>query len=1319
MISDYSLSCIPLGGAAAQQSPGAFPVFIVCQLTFPQGLVSASEIRDAVAQHPLLKAGQDAVLTALVRPFGQWKQDRQLTAANTQAVTLRYRGQDSFPSMANALSGLLGGPDQRTSAGRAHDAAFDTLGRDHFLDLARTYDEFNRLTRQALAGAGVANLVGATMEDLSMPAARHLSSAAREVLIQALAAPQPASVAVSALAATGADPASLQNLASDLAKIRRRLKPNDMQAMLASATDPAARMHKDSGVVDVTKDDPNLAIHAAMKNDLLARACGFVTEWECQAAQPLIGDFVMALDIGPLPSDRAIVRLQTTPTALRRREHTHPLAFADVDKPVTGNGGLAALNGADGPRYRATSVNTETSLVKDLVLQQNNSLSPAGMAFDAANKNADQRDAPPQLLKDQRFGPSEPETCGVLFSAPVDDLAQATSAPTVQQRQAALPCLFLDDLWIGYRLDLAEGDADVFRSAHKHEQRISFPSGGHVSGKSEDFYEREQADETSRGYSSTEFAVYKGMSHAQERDYMFFLSGERDESDEPQPFDVAVTSYSDATRLLFGNIYSYRLRNVFVGGVSLDATDAALRQLGANYYQRFPFFRARAYRPGEIVPTVAAGRDNNDAGKTTIFLSGERPLATLTLVPTPIDVDTSRFHGLLLASARDPKRHKDRKFVRDAGKFFLEHHGKASYFLDPDVAGVIVRAKVLNGAAERSGANFAYEDGTYCEIVSHLELPPVKLAYGARGKWEDFRPITLGFRTSGTANPRIEQKGANHIEVHVPPAAEIEISIIPDVSREQLGKTASFIASSKALHEREQNGLTGFDGWLPIPAIAEQALRVIHAVDRPLLRPRLVDVSGAFATGGWGQGLRARDQSEAELAAYVAVDAASTGQVRLEASWYDIDDRPALPQFALNSGTNSTMAHSIAFRQWSGERENPLALVRKLAARQPLTKLVGTASYSFTEQFSLQCSENKVFLSDAVKPANTADTGERWHALDFKDGRRKIARVAASAQGRHAPMFGATAIALKSEHLAVDVPSTIRMTSPVVSHVLPISRRFRENGQASGSEHSEMAVRIFIRPPAFESGPGERVAIACRAGDEPNGVQRSLDKLVTQWGEDPHERPGLPSSTRPPRASDFTVPSVEGTRAVPDEKLYPVEKAHVLYRDNILVPADGPGLPARRLSVASFALQQDPSERLWYFDVAIAADFFGWCGLALYRHQPNALDDRELSLNAEWAYAAFLHHDPVTWVERGGDLHVTAGPVYDGSITFELDSLEFRNGVSENLAAGRNTAIGLQRYRVGRAYYFEGIVPARAANWSLTKKRFGYAIASIALRALK
>jgi hypothetical protein len=172
----------------------------------------------------------------------------------------------------------------------------------------------------------------------------------------------------------------------------------------------------------------------------------------------------------------------------------------------------------------------------------------------------------------------------------------------------------------------------------------------------------------------------------------------------------------------------------------------------------------------------------------------------------------------------------------------------------------------------------------------------------------------------------------------------------------------------------------------------------------------------------------------------------------------------------------------------------------------------------------------------------------------------------------------------------------------------------------------------------------------------------------------------------------------------------------VIYRDGLDLAARDSKNPKRSLSVASYALQYDDRQRLWYTDVRIRGEFFGWCGMALYRHQPGALLGRELSETSAWVYAAILYGEPVAWVERDGNLHLTIGPVHDPYVTFELDSLAYEDGVSRNLIGLQRDNQILKSYVVDKAKYFEAVIPSKNFGWGLLKKRFGFAIASSGLR---
>ena len=207
-----------------------------------------------------------------------------------------------------------------------------------------------------------------------------------------------------------------------------------------------------------------------------------------------------------------------------------------------------------------------------------------------------------------------------------------------------------------------------------------------IEGPTEDYFDREQPDDPDRGYSSTEFATYNGLSSAQARDYLLFRIDPFGGA-VPAAFSLETIEYGGATHLLFGHIYRYRLRNVFVGSVSLDATDSRLARLPAAYERSFPFSeRERSAQVKSSRFTTEEDKGPNAGGRTIYPFRG--PAASPNYARTvSIDVDTSRYHGLLLANTSEPERYRNRKHVSDLGKFFWKDAGNSTIFLILTLAG--------------------------------------------------------------------------------------------------------------------------------------------------------------------------------------------------------------------------------------------------------------------------------------------------------------------------------------------------------------------------------------------------------------------------------------------------------------------------------------------------------------------------------------------------------------------------------------------------------------------------------------------------------
>ena len=1368
----FSFTCIPLDLRSPSECPNSFDVRIVTHIHFPAGSVEGTAIGDALRQHPLLSQPVEQPIKALVWDFQSWLANgRTMNTAAATSVALHLssdlkRTPDEHRSaLLRNLMHYLGSLNASvTAAAINHDPAFDALTADDFVDIAKIADDVKELSAslqlnarrslQATPSAVSAAFVSPDpdrsalhLDSLSFGLAKWVNSSARAALLESIrGAGDDAGTGRVGVVSSLTD--SMGEIRAGIGKIVRRVTtPERRDGTLRETIQLMAKDGEAGSEVDGT--DPNVAIQAALKTALLARECGLVTNWTGQSQAPIPSDrdYVIQLDLGSLVGQKTRIDIDSAmPTAFRRSSHTHPVAFVDLGSTAR-NGALAALNRSGGDvRYRASAINTEVGLVKDIILQTHNSIADPADGQPAAlgdfNENVDRR--PPDLLKNAQYGGAEPETTGVTFSAPVEDLMtpQALRFDTPQARMAAMPCLFLEDLWVGYRLDLKDSASRVFTSIHRQVQRIVMTqSGTPIEGLTEDYVEREQPDDPAVGHSSSELATYNGLSVGQSRDYLIVLGMDKPSFEHPgQPFKVEQLSYYQTEPLTFGHTYEYRLRNVFLGGVSCASDDPGLNNLADVYRQTFPFFRAKALRAGEILGSTEKGDD----GGRTIYLTAGRPQASITLLPTPIDLDGSRFHGVLFAGAAEPERHAHRRFISDLSKAFETiPPDELDYFYDPDVYGVTVRAKVVNGEDRLEPEDLHYVNDTYCSLKKHLVLDPVTEHYGEAGKWETFRPIVISFRTASRRElPGMHRRGlfrgCQHIEVAVPPAAEIHLSLVPVFDPGLLTRNASAVASSTQLTRLAQTALADQHQSV-IPVIAEQLVKVIHAVEQPRRAPHLycedarVRPAARVAGDDLCVGGRELDSEFADVTARVDLDAASTKEVRLEATWSDVLDEPHQARYVFASGTASSMPRSILFQEFEPLPPSAENFHRFLLAVPGNTRSESVASFrvspsaqfGFVEQFMLQCAEDKLFLGRQEELPLAPATGtsaekaiRNAHRLNVKDQRRKILKVEAVAVSRFADKFGSAAgnKELRSEKVVLDIPASVRMTAPNVSHVVPLRKKLTRGDEKSGTLVTTFGMRLYLRRPWFESGIGERLAIACTTGSGPTpGPVAEVPKHITQWGEDPLERAGLETTTRLPRASDFiAVDSVGAAGFAAD--LYPGlvggADAPVIYRDSVSVSPTQESGEIRWVSVASYAVRFDEHQQLWYADVYVQGDFFGWCGLALYRHQPHAHPERELSPASDWVYAAVLYGEPVTWLERDRQLFVTIGPIYDESVSFEFDSLEYSHGVSREVRTSNPTRLPLKSYRVGDAIYFEGILPKKNFDWGLLKKRFNHVVKS-------
>ncbi|MCP1289661.1 hypothetical protein NK214_05600 [Chromobacterium sp. S0633] len=1294
MTASYSLIPIPLDSASAANSPARFRVEILAIPEFSSGVVSPSEIASVLAAHPLFAGRAPQTLRALVMHYDDWRAAPQrfvAGGAGVTSVTLHYAGDTEFGTLLDNLRTYLFRSSPMHVEAVRHDDTHDKRSALDFVDLGATHKQIVQL-RKTLAThvAHAATLSSFTtprdLSDQSVAYARRrwLHAGVQSALLHLLR--NRVEIANIELQAT---PSDISKLHRDIGAVARRLDP------ATTAPRPSGSKFRIQGGPNggASADDPNVAIHAALTEELVARACGLVTSWTADSAAPLKGDYVLVLDPAAFPADGTVVFRKT---ALRRNEATHPLSHADLGRATT-NGGLAMVTDTAGhPRYTCISVNAETAIVQATILQAGNSLSNSGAP--AAPPAAGQRDdRPPVELSSEQFGVNEMEAVGLTFSAPAEDLVVPDPLKSTT-READLPCLFLEDLWTGYKLDLA-AEGDPLRSTHRQIRCVTFSSGKVLRGESEDFTPREPANQMDTAV-STEILRYTGMSTAQAVEYSRFLGTYQQPAATPgAPFTATAEQGIDATPLRFGQNYAYRLRNVFQGGVSLRHDDPGLPMGQSTYVGTTRFERGRSFRAGEIVGSVHGGPDR-DTKQMFVFLSEDAPKLKILIAPAPVDPDIARYNGQFLNGADEPERDADRAFVSDLPNYLAKEGIEAPYYCDPEVSEIGVELWMRNGAPESTGRSFIYREGAYCEVVQPLHLGPASARFGANGDWRRFRPIEVAFKTTCDAKPKLHvDRDGSRVEVLVPLFAEIDVVFTPMLSSERL--TRALDAASE--------GLTS--DW----PVVEHRIRVIHCAPEPAMRPVIVTEVGAVGPRSAFVPLLKRERlsAPAQLIGRIDVDAASTGSLQIEGSWEEIDDSPFHPRFLLQAGRCVSRPRSLTFSDYVPPA--PTAAMASLLGG----KGASVISHS-VQNIGKHCAENKLFLGGVTPlPGVNPDTAEC--ALPLPDTRRRRISCIATGRGRyeaHFPDKSATAVEARSEAVVCDVPASMPLPAPQISHILPIVREFKTRDGNRNEARRLYGFRIYVRRPWFLSGLGERLAIGCHTGAVPTGPRANLNKLFTQWGEDPIQRLELDASRALPRAMDFRGALSNDPFALEDA-LYPPDSPEgsdpVLYFDDVIRDTDALASDDARLALASLALHWDDVLKLWYCDLELAKPFAGWVGLALYRHQPHAHDGLQLSRSATWVYSMVIQGEQVSWVRHGDRVHVTIGPVFDKTLSFEVAREHFRDGVSEPLGRDASARLPFDTFAVEDRTYFEGIFDVSSKPLCVVRRRFGFDLSSFSL----
>jgi hypothetical protein len=1373
---EWSFALVPLGLCSWHSADGRpaarFPVFITSSLNVTDAFTS-NDLRAWVLGNPLWNSR--SVTAQLVDEAGNRLARVALLSPTFSIETLRQR-RDRLIVYLTASARTRGTSNTRTARKLPLDTRFDDLRAKDLSDSPKFYSRTIPV-RDALV-LRVASVLAAATNGRSAgsskrPSIKLLSLANSFVMEQKHREQAGGGLKGEflSLILNDADVLSAgeaETFRADATVLLDRVlgyTPGDARLRALTSSDTV----KQEDIKSLTEEaDPNHLIALAVKDPFLAREFGLVTEWTCEISEagafPPGNEyhFGISLDLNALPQLANVNYLSRT-TMFRLSDEVSPLPR---NRSLGFSGAMAWLNGrSQGNDYRAIQVDADDELLKAWILQGSNTLGTTYRARDPSSGVHTQKGGPdqvfspdqlrqmtldstvrerqrqrgpeaPQGLAGGKFGVNEPTSVGITFSACVDDLIASPVSAGGNPN-----ALYWEDLAIGYRIDLArvaEGEHE-YLSLHEQTTRVMLADKLTVfEGMSESYIEREQL--AGDRPTSTEFARWSGIGRAQQYPMVRKKDGGQTHDASGKAVDLnpdkSLLPYTitfeavDGTlpRLWYPNRYRYVVRNVFVGGVSISRAAARILLHGADtgearrarHVQEFGFYRTEAFSCGTVlVPLDTQEEEPRKESEQTVYLTQPHQRRLAFVAPRALDLQQARFMGLIGSPNDNPDKLAEVALLTDPRTTLLSANGKPrdiAYFLDSQVTSVIADLSCLSSNALTPPSDAA-GDGFECSVLTPWLFASERLKYSREPDWRTFRPITLKLvaaeagENDGHPRARASEKT---LEVFIPPGETVDISLVPDITNEDI-KDSFFYQNARP----HLPGPVANSPSIALPIVNEGRLRVIHTTPEPLseplfefdtryvVRPVSSSESPAFRMP------RDPTSNKGFIVGILTIHAPTTGEIYFTATWADIHEQMTSPNgYALVEGQYSTPPRSIRFQ----EREPPstadtLSLMSRNADRQ-------AALVNLANRVDAICLENVVrFFVPTERPVGEDTGGAQYNIVEFNDGRRKLVNFCAVARARYAALYPTPPREHERESvkILVDVPNRNIPPQVRVREILPTFRDLPgETVKRTRRVASEVGLRVYIDPPVFgELGPGARCAVGLL---EPDAYEfADARPYGSLWGEDPIEHPKLPVSTRYPKISDFATPDDSDAETL-DPALYPntplVQRAEVV-SDQVALAIESPsgGHPrTTNLLVASFALRYDSIKRCYFFDLLLREGFVGWLRLSLYLHQPHSLAGCYVSKFPTHAYAAILDESTVVQYQGGDWSVIRIGPVFDRTVSFLG---YFSKAVAEGFFMLASDAMHFEETVSGNARFFSLRFKAPHRTLCVQKVRGGAVVGSL------
>lgn len=828
---------------------------------------------------------------------------------------------------------------------------------------------------------------------------------------------------------------------------------------------------------------------------------------------------------------------------------------------------------------------------------------------------------------------------------------------------------FLENLWNGYRFDVAQQDLLegkwVYRSIHSHSLKFKRDAQQMVTiRETEDYISKDQRTEFNKPEGVCQSDIER-VGEPKVHPALFTWNGMGIVQQVPWSHEKGMSPYkgellaADYVRddrgkvlpryptLEYGASYKVRARTVFQAGVGLSSRDAdkvleALEQSSQDWKGfeecltlAYIHTRNRPYSPGTLVFDESLQDDNGKGTNLRFFLDRDRDEIDVWLFPMPIDREEARIHGVLRRVFETQSRlacveGRLGEFLKSADR---SYRSCIEYVADPDVTRVAVSSWLL-GNYYIDSKHAGFKDRRLLNEARTIRCTDVEpyligrgsseLSFGSNDSFK-FRPIRFRLRKARGKEPwtRVRRSflGVESYEVFVPEADVVRLEIVPVLTSQLVLKSTfctEYLSRERKSYLREKEDRKILERLSRMPGVtAPVHLEIVHAAPAPLVAPRfnrLAIQDGDNREQTTVQAYRKPNETAVHLGAGVDIDARTTGGIRLVASWTTYTDNKSLPgPSTLGTPSAETESRPVYFGP----------------ARDLAVELApgGVAMETCCDE--LYCAEETVVYQahkpSAITEADQTDASVGFSKIEMGDLKHHKVKIRCVAKGRYASRFLRKNVKgeLESEEIEVNIPSSQVPMSPEFSHVIPWQRKTGEREGELGYKVEKLVqkLRIYLRRPWDNTGKGEMLAVLFDRAWRDTNTQESLEvpNPATSWGEDPVFRT-YESETTDNLSPGILMKMLESyAKEAKFDDTYPVLFESELTGDTYnLIQADrGAGnLKAvqdyRNTHIVCVRPSYDGEEKMWYVDLD-PGDRMRWFRFNTRTFQPQSLPGYHLS----------------------------------------------------------------------------------------------------------